>query len=128
MRVANDTVRINVSTAPVYGALEPQRRAMLMAAQETLKNGFDKFMIVEGQSGFNRNVIGYSPGYAHGMSTASINGSSGQATSQFSAVGPAPVAMPRFEAGITVKMFKADDPGAKNAVDARSVLAEANSS
>ena len=23
MRIANDTVRINVSTAPIYGALEP---------------------------------------------------------------------------------------------------------
>ena len=53
MRVANDTVHLNVSTAPIYGALEPQRRAMLMAAEETVKAGFDKFIIVNAQTGFS---------------------------------------------------------------------------
>ena len=62
MRIANDTVRINVSTAPIYGALEPERRAMLLAAEETLKSGFDKFLIVDGQSQYKRNVIANNPG------------------------------------------------------------------
>jgi hypothetical protein len=62
-RIANDTVRVNVSTAPIYGALEPERRAMLQAAEETLESGFDKFLIVDGQSQFKRNVIANHPGY-----------------------------------------------------------------
>jgi hypothetical protein len=111
MRIANDTVRINVSTAPIYGALEPERRAMLLAAEETVKNGFDKFIIVDGRSQYNRNVIANNPGY--------ISATPGQLT----AVGPSQTAMPRFESAIIIKMFKANDPAAANAVDAREVLA-----
>jgi hypothetical protein len=34
MRMANNTVRINVSTAPVYGSLEPERQAMILACMK----------------------------------------------------------------------------------------------
>jgi hypothetical protein len=113
MRLAHDTIRVNVSTAPVYGALEPERRAMLLAAEETVKAGFDKFIIVNGTSGFNRNVIGQTGGYA------SWNSSGG------TAVGPQTMAMPRFQAELIIKMFRADDPQGKNAVDAREILKSA---
>jgi hypothetical protein len=111
MRLAADTVRINVSTAPVYGALEPERRAMVMAAQETVKSGYDKFLIIDGGSSFNQNVIGQTGGYA-----------TGSLTRGFTAVGPQPVAMPRFQTALTIKMFKASDPQAQNAVDAHEIL------
>lgn len=130
MRLAQDTVQINVSTAPVYGALEPQRRAMRMAAEETVKSGYDKFIIVGGASGFSPNVIGHAPAVAQSSSQVSVVGTStgsivGSGSSQSRYVGPHPIAMPRFESAITVKMFKANDPVAANAVDARQVLAEA---
>lgn len=110
MRLAHDTVRVNVSTAPVYGALEPERRAMLLAAEETVKAGFDKFVIVNGNSGFHRNTLGTTGGYA------SWNQYGG------TAVGPQTVGMPRFQTELVIKMFKADDPAGKNAVDAREIL------
>ena len=110
MRLAQDTLRVNVSTAPIYGALEPERRAMQLAAEETVKAGFDKFIIVNGASGFNRNVVGHTAGYASGSSTG------------FTAVGPQTVAMPRFQTEMIVKMFKAGDPLGNNAVDAREIL------
>ena len=40
MRMANDTVRINVSTAPIYGSLEPERRAMILALRASA-TGFE---------------------------------------------------------------------------------------
>lgn len=114
MRIAADTVRINVSTAPVYGTLEPERRAMMLAAEETVKSGYEKFIIVSGASGLNQNVIGQIPAHA-----------SGSLTEGFRATGPQNVAIPRFESAITIKMFKADDPHARNAVDAREILKNA---
>src|SRR5262245_8958901 len=110
MRLAHDTIRVNVSTAPVYGALEPERRAMLLAAEETVKAGFDKFQIVNGASGFHRNTLGTTAGYA------SWNQYGG------TAVGSQTVGMPRFQTELIVKVFKAGDPAGANAVDAREVL------
>lgn len=114
MRLANDTVRVNVSTAPIYGALEPERRAMVIAAKETLKNGYDKFLIVDGASAYKPNVLGHTPGQAHGY----INDQGGRVY----ATGPSTIAMPRFETAITVKMFKVDDPNGHNAIDATEIL------
>jgi hypothetical protein len=113
MRLAHDTVRVNVSTAPIYGALEPERRAMLLAAEETVKAGFDRFIITNGQSGFQRNTLGTTGGYA------SWNQYGG------TAVGPQTVGMPRFQTEVIIKMFKTGDPLAKNAVDAREIMKSA---
>jgi hypothetical protein len=114
MRLANDTVRINVSTAPIYGTLEPERRAMLLAAQETVKSGYDRFIIVDGTSGFRSNTLGEIPAHAQGSLTEG-----------FTARGPQTIRMNRYETAIMVKMFKADDPAAVNAVDAHQVLKNA---
>src|SRR5262245_1980955 len=113
MRLAHDTIRVNVSTAPVYGALEPERRAVLLAAEETVKAGFDKFFIVNGASGFNRNVISQTAG------SASWGPGGGTIT------GPQTVGMPRFQTQILIKMFRAGDPQGNNAVDARELLKSA---
>ena len=53
LRRVNDIARTNFSTAPVYGSLEAERGAMILAAQETIKDGFDKFIIVDGSTGFH---------------------------------------------------------------------------
>ena len=118
MRLANDTVQLHVSTAPIYGSLEPQRRVMTMAAQETLKAGFDKFLIGGGQNTFKPNVLGYTAATA--QSSAVVGPDGGGAQSSY--VGPQPVAMPRFESDVVVKMFKASDPAGVNAVDARQIV------
>ena len=114
MRLANDMVRVNVSTAPIYGALEPERRAMVLAAKETMENGYDKFLIVDGASDYKPNVLGHTPGQAHGY----INDQGGR----IYATGPSTIAMPRFETAITVKMFKSGDPNGHNAIDAAEIL------
>ena len=120
MRLNADTVRINVSTAPIYGALEPERRVMLLAAQETLKNGYDRFIIVNGQSDYRSNVLGTIPGQASGSYVSGPYGSSGY----IQATGPSEIAMPRFEMQVIVKMFREADAGASNAISARQVVAE----
>jgi hypothetical protein len=111
MRLANDTVRVNVSTAPIYGALEPERRAMVLAAQETLKSGYDRFIVIDGASSFRQNRLGQSPGFA-----------SGSLTNGFTATGPSDVSMPRFQTAVTIKMFKNGDPAGQNAISAAEIV------
>src|SRR5262249_12284057 len=108
------------STQVKDAKLEPERRAMLLAAQETLKNGYDRFVIVNGQSGYRSNVIGTIPGQASGRYVSGPYGSSGY----IQATGPSEVAMPRFETQVIVKMFHEGEPGASNAISARQVVAE----
>lgn len=114
MRLANDTVRVNVSTAPIYGALEPERRAMVMAAEETLKNGYDKFLVVDGQSAYHSNVLGVTGGQAHGTYARGYG--------SYHATGPSTIAMPRFQTAVTIKMFREGDPAGANAISAREVM------
>lgn len=126
MRIAADTVRIHVSTAPIYGSLEPERRVMRMAAEETIKSGFDRFLIVGGASDFKPNVIGYTPSQYQSTGSATVTGAPGgmvgSATSQSSYTGPRPVAMPRFESTVVIKMFKFNDPAGANGLDARAII------
>jgi hypothetical protein len=119
MRLNADTVRVNVSTAPIYGALEPERRAMVMAAKETLRAGYDRFIIVDGQSAYRPNVIGTTPGYSSVGVAAGPYGSAAVVRTQ----GPQQIAMPRFETSVMVKMFRNNDRGADQAIDARQILA-----
>jgi hypothetical protein len=114
MRLAADTVRINVSTAPIYGSLEPERRAMLLAAEETVKSGYDKFIILNGQSGFRSDTLAEIP--------ARASGSYGPYGGGFSATGPQTINRNRYQTEVYIKMFKAGDPQGANAVDAREVL------
>ncbi len=113
MRLTADTIKLRASTAPIYGSAEPERRIMRMAADETIKAGYDKFQIVAGGStSLHRNVLGQTGGYAQVTPT------------QATYVGPQTVAAPRFENEVIIKMFKAGDPAGANAIEARSLLAQ----
>ena len=83
---------------------------MLLAVQETVKAGYDKFIIVDGASGFRSEKLGEFPAQA-----------SGDAYS-FRATGPQEIRRNRYETALTIKMFRAGDPMAANAVDAQQVL------
>lgn len=128
VQLAQDTVRLHISTAPIYAALEPQRRASLMAAQETVKRGYDKFIVVDNANGYKPNVIGFSPAQYQSTGSANVvgndNGFAGSSQSRSTYTGAAPVAMPRFESDTIIKMFKVEDPAGANAFDARQILAQ----
>jgi len=121
MRLNANTVRVNVSTAPIYGALEPERRAMRVAAEETIRHGYDSFIILDGRSDYRRNVIGHIPASASGSYFGNAYGGQGH----FSARGAQTIAMPRFETAVTIRMYRSGEPGSESATTARSVLKSA---
>lgn len=104
MRMSADTAEINVDAAPICGSTGAQHLAYEDAAIETLRAGYDGFII--GGAG-ESNPFG---GILFNQSYAG-NSSFGSATALF-----------RHEQKLVIKMFHHDDPGYSQAVDARSVL------
>lgn len=124
--LAQDTIQITSSAAPVCGMTGAQNVASQRAAVETLRRGYDKYIIVGGQYNNNVGVVGYTPVVANTTGTATAYGNRnyatayGQSTTTFS--GGQPIIAGAHNQGLVVKMFKADDQAATGALDARSEL------
>lgn len=126
MPLAADTVQIVSRAAPICGAEGAERLAFRQAAAETIRRGFDRFAIINGQYQGDTFVAGYTPvvaqshgtGFVHGYgNSAMVTGSS---TTTYS--GGAPITMTRHSQGLIVKMFKDGDPNGSNALGARETL------
>ena len=57
MQLDSNTVQITTSAAPVCGSQGAQQVAQKRAAYETLKRGFDRYMIVGAQAKSNVGVV-----------------------------------------------------------------------
>ncbi|MBS0240291.1 MAG: hypothetical protein JSR89_17900 [Proteobacteria bacterium] len=103
-----------------------QNVALHQAAAETIRHGFDRFIIMGSQYQNNVGVVGYTPVVANttGSVTAMGYGNSatafGNATTTYS--GGQPIVAGSHNQSFVVKMFKEDDPAGSNAVSARETL------
>jgi hypothetical protein len=124
--LAADTVQITSSAAPVCGNQGAKRVAVQQAAIETIKRGFDKFIVLDTAYQNNVGVVGYTPTIAHSNSTVSGNiygntySGYGHTTTTLS--GGSPIIAGSHDQGLTIKMFKVGDPNGNNAVNARQTL------
>jgi hypothetical protein len=94
-----DTVQITASAAPICGGTGAANVASKAAASETLRHGFDKYIIMGSQAQNN-------------VSTAYV----------WNQYGGGPVLSGSHDHGLIVKMFKDGDPNGANALSARDVL------
>jgi hypothetical protein len=121
-----DTIQITARAAPICGATGAERYAMKRAAVETLKKGYDKFIILNAQGQSHTSVVGYTPVQAHttGSATATGYGNTvnayGRSTTTYT--GGTPITATRHNQGLVVKMFKNDDPAGVKALPARAQL------
>ena len=124
--VASDTIQVSTSAAPVCGQAGAQAVAAKRAAIETLKRGYDSYMIVDANSQNNVRVVGTTPITANTYSSGTINGYgntatyNGQSNTYFS--GGQPIIGGHHDEALMVRMFKQGDAGSERAVDARRVL------
>jgi hypothetical protein len=124
--VASDTIQISTSAAPVCGQSGAQAVASKSAAIETLKRGYDGYIIVDGDYQNNVRVVGRTPVTANTQTTGTINDygnqatNSGQSTTNYS--GGYPIVGGRHQQAITIRMFREGDPGSERAVNAKQVL------
>ena len=94
-----DTVQITASAAPICGGTGAANVASKAAASETLRRGFDKYVIVGSQAQNN-------------VSTAYV----------WNQYGGGPVVSGSHDHGLLVKMFRDGDTNGANALSARDVL------
>jgi hypothetical protein len=112
--LAADMVQITTSAAPVCGQSGAIRVAAKMAAVETLKHGFDNFIVLGSQSQNNVGVIG------HTSTTAYTTYGNGYATTHVQ--GGYPIVTGSHDHGLIVKMFRDGDPLGANAISAKATL------
>lgn len=124
--LAQDTVQITASAAPVCGLAGAQSVAAKQAAVETIRRGYDKFVIAGAQYQNDVRVVGHTPVVANTSGYGTVSGNAGFAnintnsTTTFS--GGQPIVGGSHNQGLVVKMFKDGDPAGANAVPARETL------
>jgi hypothetical protein len=107
MPLAQDTFQITASAAPVCGMQGAQRVAVRQAAVETIRRGYDRFLIMGAQGG--QTVVGYTPVVVQSLGRGGAVASGGDP-------------MIGHDQGLVVKMFRDNDPAGANAVSARDTL------
>lgn len=126
MPLAADTFQVTAGAAPICGQVGAQAVAAKQAVAETIRRGYDKFVVLGGEHQNDVRVVGYTPVVANstGYRTGSIYGNtySGHTSGQTTVSGGAPIVGGSHNQALVVKMFKHDDPAGANAIDARSSL------
>lgn len=129
-----DTLQIKSRAALACGADGAARVAYWDAAKQTLRRGYDKFMIVGGGASNTVRVVGHTPiqtrtslsgtysghthygrGYSNTLGRLSGSGMS-------TTTGGMPIYGGKFNQDYIVKMFQDNDPAARNALSARDIL------
>lgn len=107
MSMSQDTFQITASAAPICGPNGAQKVAIRQASAETIRRGYDKFMIAG--AGASQSVVGATPIFVQPIGGGGVI-----------AYGGAPM----ISSGQTlvVKMFRDGDPAGANALSARSEL------
>ncbi|WP_143535689.1 hypothetical protein [Roseisalinus antarcticus] len=104
-RLSQNRVQIDVSAAPVCRGADARRFANHQAALETLRLGYDRYIVLGFQSQDNTRVVGanFNPNGFGGVTATPIIGGS-------------------EDASIIVEMYQEGRPGSGNALSAREAL------
>ncbi len=104
--LAQDTFQITARAAPICGAEGAERLAVRQAAVEVIRRGYDRYVILKGQS--QSSVVGSTPVVVQGTYGGAV------------AYGGTPLIA--HGQGLVVKMLRDGDPAASNALSAHAVL------
>lgn len=117
IRTSQDTAIIQASAAPACGSIGAARVAQRQAAIETIKAGYDRYIIVDAAGSSNVQVSQLPGTY---RTTGTIGGGFVNATTVYQP-GPTIVSGGHDQA-FAIKMFKEGDPYASQAISARETL------
>ena len=117
--IDQNTIMITTSGAPVCGASGTQGVAVHMAAVETIRRGYDRFIVLDAESANNVRVVGTTPIYAN---TYGSFGYGGSYRSMTTFGGGQPIVAGTYDQGLVIRMFRDNDPAGRNAVSARATL------
>jgi hypothetical protein len=120
--IAANKIILSTSAAPVCGGQGAQRVASQQAAAETIRRGFDKYVIVGSQGSNDIRQIGTTPIYANTTTTGNVIGNSVYLNGTTNISGGQPIYGGSHNRDLAVVMFKNGDPQGQNALDARAEL------
>lgn len=150
MPISKDTFQVTTSASGVCGATGAKQVALRQAAVETIRQGYDSFVIVDDDYRNNVQIVGYTPVVAKTTEVTKTAATGKSATAQHAAVrgnhsvertktverskeksvshstttysGGQPIIQETHDQELTVKMFKDGDPEGAEAVSARATL------
>jgi|SRR5450756_25207 len=117
IRASANTVIIQAGAAPICGRLGAARVAQEMAAIETIRAGYDRYLLTGGQAQNNVTVTQLPGSY----NTTGVYGRGNyQATTTYQPGGT--IVAGSHDQDLTVVMFRDGEPGAEQAIPAREAL------
>ncbi len=122
IRTSQNTMIVQASAAPACGAAGAAKVAQTSAAIETIRAGYDRYIIVGGQANNDIRLV-QGPGTAttYGTVTSSGLGTATYQGTTFYIPGPT-YAVGRHNQAFAIQMFKEGEPGADRAISARQIL------
>ncbi len=117
IRTSSNTAIVHASAAPVCGGIGSSNAAQKQAAIETIKAGYDSYIIVDAASANNVGAAQLPGSY---QTTGVVSGGNLNATTTYRP-GPTMVYGSHDQA-LAIKMFRDGDPGSSRAVSARATL------
>lgn len=117
VRTSANTAIVRTSAAPVCGGAGAARVAQRMAAIETIRAGYDRYIIVDAASASNIGVA-QTPGTFHHSGTVRGGTYSGTTTYQPGV----PIVYGSHDQAFAIRMFREGEPGAQQAISARQTL------
>lgn len=113
---------ISTSAAPACGRSGAAKVASKMAAVETLRRGYQRYVIAGANAENNVRVIQTGPTYANTYSNASFYGNSGYGNSTTYFGGQQTIFSGSNDADLAVVMFNPGEKGFSQAIDAKTEL------
>lgn len=120
-RTSQNTLLIDAGAAPACGGMGAARVASKSAAIETIRAGYDRYIITSGVAANNVNVSQL-PGQFNTYGTATYGGGFGSYQSRTTYTPGPTIISGSHDKSLSVVMFKPGDPGFENAIDAREAL------
>jgi hypothetical protein len=126
MDLDSRTIMVSTTAAPACGSTGTQQYTIRIAAVETIKHGYDKYVILGSQSSETPQLVGRTPivanTYGNGTATSFGNTTNYNGTATTYLSGGDAIIANRHNQSVQVHMFRNDDPDSANALDARKIL------
>jgi len=120
-RTSANTMIIDAGAAPACGAMGAAKVAQKSAAVETIRAGYDRYIITGGQAQNNVSVT-QMPGQFQTYGTATYGRGFGTYNATTTYVPGPTIVSGSHDRSLGVVMFRNGEPGSENAIDAREVL------
>ena len=119
MPLADNVYRIQTEGRGLIAGSQVEQRTMKRAAELTLERGYTHFRLHDASMTDRRDFVGMTGGSA--MTTFNYGGGFGSGFTTYNP--PQAITTPVSTAGVTVVMYRQNEPGARGALDAEQILA-----